>query len=226
MADNYIIEIRSKPLGITVEAGIVVRDGHRFRFYAATHVFDSLEGQLFKSPKAAEAAALRHIVEGSTRGRFDSIDVAHRREYDANSHCSRTECHDALAASGDAPLGAISPNAAPKPRRIRRTTSSKGVVRQTMLDDKMYPRTVADLKSLLRAAQSYRLPLSVHSVGARGRVRALSPTRERAREPCLDRWRSLPRCEILGMFEESARTVVRAFPHGCMSCDSSAHGKA
>ena len=69
MSDNYIIEIRSKSLGITVEAGVVVREGHRFRFYAATHAFNSLEGQLFKSPKAAEAAALRHMVERSTRGR-------------------------------------------------------------------------------------------------------------------------------------------------------------
>jgi len=64
MSDNYIIEIRSKSTGITVEAGIVVRDGHRFRFYAATHAFDSLEGRLFKSPKAAESAAFRHMVEG------------------------------------------------------------------------------------------------------------------------------------------------------------------
>jgi hypothetical protein len=51
MSDNYIIEIRSKSLGITVEAGIGVRDGHRFRFYAATHAFNSLQGQLFKSRK-------------------------------------------------------------------------------------------------------------------------------------------------------------------------------
>jgi hypothetical protein len=36
MSDNYIIEVRSKSLGITVRAGVVVRDGHRFRFYAAT----------------------------------------------------------------------------------------------------------------------------------------------------------------------------------------------
>jgi hypothetical protein len=60
MSDNYIIEIRPTSVGITVQAGIVVRDGHRFRFFAATHAFDPLEGQLFKSPKAAESAALRH----------------------------------------------------------------------------------------------------------------------------------------------------------------------
>ena len=114
MSDNYIIEIRSKSLGITVEAGIGVRDGHRFRFYAATHAFNSLEGQLFKSPKAAEAAALRHTVERSRRGRFDGIDVPHTN---ATSHCVRRECATAYEAvsqrlprSGHAP--AISPNAA------------------------------------------------------------------------------------------------------------------
>jgi hypothetical protein len=98
MADNDIIEIRSKSLGIMVEAGIVVRDGHRFRFYAATHAFNSLEGRLFKSPKAAEAAALRHIVERSTGGRFDGIDVPHKRESNATSHCVSRECHTACEA--------------------------------------------------------------------------------------------------------------------------------
>ena len=109
MSDNYIIEIRSRSLGITVEAGVVVRDGHRFRFYAATHAFNSLEGQLFKSPKAAEAAALRHIVERSTRGRFYGLDVPRKRESSASAHCMKTECRTACAAvslqfprSGDA----------------------------------------------------------------------------------------------------------------------------
>jgi hypothetical protein len=99
MSDSYIIEIRSKSLGIMVEAGVVVRDGHRFRFYAATHAFNSLEGQLFKSPKAAEAAALRHIVERSTRGRFRGVDVPHKRESNASSHRVKTECHTACEAA-------------------------------------------------------------------------------------------------------------------------------
>ena len=110
MSNNYIIEIHAKALGITVEAGIVVRDGGRFRFYAATHAFNSLEGQLFKSPKAAEAAALRHIVERSMRGRFDGIDVPDKQESYATSHYVRTECHTVcqaallqLARSGDVP---------------------------------------------------------------------------------------------------------------------------
>ena len=77
MFDNYIIEIRPKSVGITVQAGVVVRDGHRFRFCAATGAFSALEGQLFKSPKAAESAALRLIVGRSMRSRLDGIDVAH-----------------------------------------------------------------------------------------------------------------------------------------------------
>jgi hypothetical protein len=59
MSDNYIIEIRPKFTHATVQAGIVVRDRHGFRFFAAAHAFNVLEGQLFKSPKAAEHAALQ-----------------------------------------------------------------------------------------------------------------------------------------------------------------------
>jgi len=55
MYDSYIIETRKGA------AGIVVRDGRGFRFFAATHDFTRLDGQLFGSPKDAEAAALRHI---------------------------------------------------------------------------------------------------------------------------------------------------------------------
>jgi hypothetical protein len=63
MSDNYIIEIRPKSVGITVQAGLVVRDGRRFRFFAATDAFNSLEGKLFKSPNAAEHAARRRVAE-------------------------------------------------------------------------------------------------------------------------------------------------------------------
>lgn len=73
MFDNYIIEIR--PKGVTVQAGIVVRDGHRFRFFAATHAFNSLEGRLFKSPKEAEKAALRQVTDVTSRN--DATAVAH-----------------------------------------------------------------------------------------------------------------------------------------------------
>jgi hypothetical protein len=62
MFDNYIIEIRPKSGGVTVQAGIVVRDGNGFRFFAATHAFNPLEGQCFKSPRSAEHAALRRVA--------------------------------------------------------------------------------------------------------------------------------------------------------------------
>jgi len=63
MSENYIIEIRPKSVGITVQAGVVVRDGGGFRFFAATDAFNSLEGKLFKNPKAAERAALCRVSE-------------------------------------------------------------------------------------------------------------------------------------------------------------------
>ena len=55
MYDTYIIETHKGA------AGIVVRDGQGFRFFAATRDFNRLEGQVFGSPKDAETAALRHI---------------------------------------------------------------------------------------------------------------------------------------------------------------------
>jgi hypothetical protein len=55
MFDSYVIETRKGA------AGIVVRDGRRFRFFAATRDFSSLEGKLFSTPKEAEAAAVRHV---------------------------------------------------------------------------------------------------------------------------------------------------------------------
>jgi hypothetical protein len=68
MFDNYVIEIRPKAAGITVQAGIVVRDGCGFRFFAATHAFNPLEGHLFKNPREAERAALRHVTGASAQG--------------------------------------------------------------------------------------------------------------------------------------------------------------
>jgi hypothetical protein len=62
MSNKYIIEIRPKSAGVTVQAGVVVRDGSGFRFFAATHAFNALEGQYFKSPGAAEHAALRRVA--------------------------------------------------------------------------------------------------------------------------------------------------------------------
>ena len=53
MSDTYIIEVRSQP------AGIVVRNPDGFRFFAATHRFNRLDGQLFRKARAAERAATR-----------------------------------------------------------------------------------------------------------------------------------------------------------------------
>jgi hypothetical protein len=53
MSDTYIIEIGSQP------AGIVVRDPDGYRFFAASHRFNRLEGQLFRNAREAERAASR-----------------------------------------------------------------------------------------------------------------------------------------------------------------------
>jgi hypothetical protein len=51
MSDSYIIEVSSEA------AGIVVRDKSGFRFFAATHRFNPLDGRVFKSAREAERAA-------------------------------------------------------------------------------------------------------------------------------------------------------------------------
>lgn len=55
MSDTYIIEVGSQA------AGIVVRnsDGKGYRFFAATHRFNPLEGQVFRNAREAERAAIR-----------------------------------------------------------------------------------------------------------------------------------------------------------------------
>jgi hypothetical protein len=53
MSDIYIIEVRSQA------AGIVVRNPDGYRFFAATHKFNALEGQLFRNAREAEHAAIR-----------------------------------------------------------------------------------------------------------------------------------------------------------------------
>ena len=60
MSDTYIIEIGSGP------AGIVVRNPEGFRFFAASHRFNRLEGQVFRNAREAERAAKR-LVGGSER---------------------------------------------------------------------------------------------------------------------------------------------------------------
>jgi hypothetical protein len=53
MSDTYIIEVRSEA------AGIVVRNPEGYRFFAATHRFNPLEGQLFRNARHAKPAAVR-----------------------------------------------------------------------------------------------------------------------------------------------------------------------
>jgi hypothetical protein len=54
MSDAYVIEVQG------ISAGIIVRqrhDGERYKFLAALHAFNSLEGQEFEGPFQAECAA-------------------------------------------------------------------------------------------------------------------------------------------------------------------------
>jgi len=53
MSDTFIIEVSSQP------AGIVVRGPAGFRFFAASHRFNRLEGQVFRNAREAERAATR-----------------------------------------------------------------------------------------------------------------------------------------------------------------------
>jgi hypothetical protein len=53
MSDTYIIEVSSQA------AGIVVRGPDGYRFFAATHRYNPLEGRLFRNAREAERAALQ-----------------------------------------------------------------------------------------------------------------------------------------------------------------------
>ena len=53
MSDTYIIEVGSQP------AGIIVRAPGGYRFFAASHRFNRLEGQIFRNAREAERAARR-----------------------------------------------------------------------------------------------------------------------------------------------------------------------
>lgn len=60
MSDTYIIEVSSEA------AGIVVRDKAGFRFFAASHRFNPLEGRLFRSVREAERVA-RELLRGKRK---------------------------------------------------------------------------------------------------------------------------------------------------------------
>lgn len=55
MSNAFIIEVHSNA------AGIVVRDGRTFRFFAANRDFYELDGRNFHSPLAAQKAANGHF---------------------------------------------------------------------------------------------------------------------------------------------------------------------
>jgi hypothetical protein len=59
MSDTYIIEVASQA------AGIVVRNPGGYRFFAASHRFNALEGRLFRNAREAERAA-RRLAEGES----------------------------------------------------------------------------------------------------------------------------------------------------------------
>ena len=61
MSDTYIIEVSSQA------AGIVVRENRGFRFFAASHKFNSLEGRLFRSAREAERAVMQFFANGKTQ---------------------------------------------------------------------------------------------------------------------------------------------------------------
>jgi hypothetical protein len=67
MFDNYIIEVRPPTSGLTFQAGIIVRDGGSFRFFAASRLFEPLEGRRFENPQKAEKAALRRMTDVASR---------------------------------------------------------------------------------------------------------------------------------------------------------------
>ena len=58
MSDTYIIEVSSEA------AGIVVRVKNGFRFFAASHRFNALEGRIFRSAREAERVATRFLAGG------------------------------------------------------------------------------------------------------------------------------------------------------------------
>lgn len=61
MSDAYVIEVHSRT------AGIVVREGRNYCFFASHHDFNSLERQEFGSLVAAQKAATRCAKEARPR---------------------------------------------------------------------------------------------------------------------------------------------------------------
>jgi hypothetical protein len=62
MSKAFVIEVGSRA------AGIVVHDGRCYRFYAAAHEFNGLEGRDFRSPNDAQKAAVGHMAALDSKG--------------------------------------------------------------------------------------------------------------------------------------------------------------
>ena len=84
MSDAYIIEVGSQA------AGIVVRGADGFRFFASSHRFNPMEGQLFRNAREAERAAFRFLSGRAPQAKAD----AGRGNTDAP--WSQREAHGAL----------------------------------------------------------------------------------------------------------------------------------
>jgi hypothetical protein len=66
MSDAYIIEVGSQA------AGIAVRDTDGFRFFASSHRFNPMEGQLFRNAREAERAAFRFLSGRAPQAKADA----------------------------------------------------------------------------------------------------------------------------------------------------------
>ena len=67
MPDAYVIQVSGRT------AGIVARDGRdlSFNFFAASHIFEAMEGQSFADPLAAERTARYLAKHGSLPRRIE-----------------------------------------------------------------------------------------------------------------------------------------------------------
>jgi hypothetical protein len=66
MSNAYVIETGDEA------AGIVIREGDRFRFYSSSRRFRSLDGASYRRPRDAERAAARVAVIAAGPRQFSS----------------------------------------------------------------------------------------------------------------------------------------------------------
>ncbi len=82
MPDAYVIQIGGRT------AGIVARDGRdrSFNFFAASQMFNAMEGQRFEDPAAAEKTARYLAKHGSLPGKPEVAPVAAGASETASAH--------------------------------------------------------------------------------------------------------------------------------------------